>query len=60
MDRVDGFEAHFIRGKDKMTLRVGLALTVMLAMALGHLKEQRADHIRSLVRAYRPPDRKAG
>ena len=60
MDRVYGFEEHFIRGKDKMTLRVGLALTVMLAMALGHLKEKRADHIRSLVRAYRPPDRKAG
>ena len=60
IDRVYGFEQHFIRGQDKMTLRVGLALTVMLAVALGHLKEKRADHIRSLVRAYRPPDRKAG
>ncbi len=60
IDRVYGFEAHFIRGKGKMTLRVGLALAVMLAMALGHLKEQRRDCIRSLVRSYRPPHRRAG
>ncbi|MCH8888584.1 MAG: transposase [SAR324 cluster bacterium] len=60
IDQVYGFEAHFIRGKAKMTLRVGLALTVMLAVALGHLKEKRAGHIRSLVRAYRPPERRAG
>jgi len=60
IDRVYGFEEHFIRGKAKMTLRVGLALTVMLAMALGHLKEKRSEHIRSLVGAYRPPDRQAG
>lgn len=58
--RVYGFEEHFIRGRAKMTLRVGLALTVMLAVALGHLKEKRREHIRSLVRSYRPPDRKAG
>jgi hypothetical protein len=60
IDRVYGFEEHFIRGRAKMTLRVGLALTVMLAVALGHLKEQRRDYIRSLVRAYRPPERVAG
>ncbi len=60
IDRVYGFEEHFIRGKAKMTLRVGLALTVMLAMALGHLKEQRRDCIRSLVGAYHPPERRAG
>lgn len=59
IDRVYGFEEHFIRGKEKMTLRVGLALVVMLAMALGHLKEKRREHIRSLVRAYPPPDRQA-
>ncbi len=39
IDRVDGFAAHFIPGRAKMTLRVGLAHTVMLAVALGHLKE---------------------
>ena len=60
IDRVYGFEMHFIRGKDKMTVRVGLALVVMLAMAHGHLKEKRSEHIRSLVRAWRPPERKAG
>lgn len=59
IDRVYGFEQHFIRGKRKMRARVGLALAVMLAMALGHLREQRAGHIRSLVRAYPPPDRRA-
>ncbi len=59
IDRVYGFEEHFIRGRAKMTLRVGLALTVMLAVALGHLKEKRREHIRSLVRPYRPLDRKA-
>ncbi len=60
IDRVYGFEEHFIRGKDKMTFRVGLALAAMLAVALGHLKEQRRDYIRSLVRAYHPPERRAG
>ncbi len=60
IDRVYGFEEHFIRGLNKMTLRVGLALTVMLAMALGHLKEKRAEHIRSLVRDYQPPERRVG
>ncbi len=60
LDRVYGFEEHFIRGRAKMSLRVGLALTVMLAMALGHLKQKRGEYIRSLVRSYRPPDRQAG
>lgn len=44
-----GFEHHFIRGLKKMRLRVGLALIVMLAMALGRVKENQAEHIRSLV-----------
>jgi hypothetical protein len=37
-NRIDngfGFERHFIRGRPKMTTRVGLALAVMMAMALG-------------------------
>jgi hypothetical protein len=46
-----GFEHHFIRGQKKMRLRVGLALVVMLAMALGRAKEKRLDLLRSLVRA---------
>ncbi len=46
-----GFEHHFIRGLKKMRLRMGLALVVMLAMALGRAKEKRLDMLRSLVRA---------
>ena len=44
-----GFERHFIRGMDKMKVRCGLALVVMLATALGHVKENRKELARSLV-----------
>ena len=37
-----GFEKHFIRGQKKMEIRVGLALCVMLAMAVGRIKETAA------------------
>lgn len=53
-NRIDnhfGFEQHFIRGISKMTMRVGLALAVMMAMALGHVKAGRKDQMRSLVQA---------
>ena len=53
IDNSFGFEHHFIRGIDKMTLRVGLAFAVMLAMALGHIKQGRAHQMRSLVQAPR-------
>jgi len=46
-----GFERHFIRGIKKMKLRCGLALIVMLAMALGRIKEKQRDRMRSLVQA---------
>ncbi len=46
-----GFENHFIRGLAKMRLRMDLALIVMLAMALGRVKEKQPDRLRSLVRA---------
>jgi hypothetical protein len=45
-----GFESNFIRGSKKMKLRRCLALCVMLAMALGRVKEQQ-DNLRSLVKA---------
>lgn len=45
-----GFEHHFIRGKAKMTMRVGLALTVMLAMALARIKRNQKEDLRSLVK----------
>jgi len=46
-----GFEQHYIRGLKKMELRCSLALCIMLAMALGRVKEKQKDYMRSLVRA---------
>ena len=46
-----GFENHYIRELKKMQLRVGLALCVMLAMALGRIKENKMEQMRSLVKA---------
>ncbi len=42
--RIEGsfkFEKHYIRGKAKMTLQVGLALGVMMALAVGQIKAGR-------------------
>ncbi|MDK2817419.1 MAG: hypothetical protein PWR22_2048, partial [Moorella sp. (in: firmicutes)] len=53
-DRLDqsfGFEQHFIRGLKKMSLRCALALAVMLAMALGRIREKKGENLRSLVKA---------
>lgn len=44
-----GFEDHYIRRQEKMNLRVGLALTVMLAMAAGRIKQKEPKLLRSLV-----------
>jgi hypothetical protein len=46
-----GFDHHFIRGQKKMKLQCGLALCVMLAMAVGRVKENQVERIRSLVAA---------
>jgi len=46
-----GFENHFIRGQEKMKFRCGLALVVMLSMAVGRVKENQEEKLRSLVRA---------
>lgn len=43
------FEKHYIRGHQKMELRFGLAFVVMLAMALGHIKNGEKEKMRSLV-----------
>jgi len=45
------FERHFIRGLAKMRLRCSLALVVMLAMALGRIREKQKENMRSLVAA---------
>jgi len=44
-----GFEHHFIQGMCKMRLQCGLALLVMLAIALGRVKEKGGEKLRSLV-----------
>lgn len=44
------FEKHYIRGKDKMKLRVGIALIIMLALAYAAIKKNTPDKMRSLVR----------
>jgi len=46
-----GFERHYIRGLQKMKLRCGLALSVMLAIAVGRLKQKHPELMRSLVKA---------
>ena len=46
-----GFEKHFIRGQRKMEIRVGFALCVMLAMAVGRIKEKHQELMRSLVKS---------
>nr|WP_272437543.1 hypothetical protein [Terrihalobacillus insolitus] len=46
-----GFELHTIRGMAEMKLRCGLALCVMLAMALGRIKENQPKKMRSLASA---------
>ena len=44
-----GFERHFIRGMKKMRVRMGMALVVMLAMALGSIQLGQQYQMRSLV-----------
>lgn len=56
VDRVLGFEEHFIRGQAKMETRVTLGLVVMLAMALGRIRANQAELMRSLTL----PVRRAG
>ena len=45
-----GFERAGIRGLAKMRLRVTMALTIMLALALGRIRAGQREHLRSLVR----------
>lgn len=45
-----GFEEHFVRGLKKMKLKCSLSLCIMLAMAVGRVKQKREDLMRSLVK----------
>ena len=49
LDTSFGFEDHYIRGQQKMNLRVGMSLIVMLAMAVGRIKQKEPKLMRSLV-----------
>ena len=51
LDNSFRFERHTIRGKAKTTVRVGLAMAVMMALALGHLRAGRKQQMRSRVGA---------
>jgi len=46
-----GFENHYIKGMKKMRLRCSMAMMVMLAMALGRVREKKIEDVRSLVKA---------
>ena len=49
LDHAFEFEQHFIRGLARMRTRVGVALAVMMALALGHLRAGRPESMRSLI-----------
>ncbi len=46
-----GMEQHTIRGLAKMKVRCGMVLSVMLALALGRIREKKEEKMRSLVYA---------
>lgn len=61
-NRIDNsfcFEKHFVRGLEKMKVRVGLAMCIMMSMALGHIKAGRLEQMRSLVQPLGPPAKAA-
>lgn len=51
IDQVYGFEHHFIRGKAKVRLRLGLALLAMLGTAVAWVEAGQVGKVRSLIRA---------
>lgn len=46
-----GFEEHYVRGQARMEIKCYLALAIMLTLALGRIKEQQPELLRSLVKA---------
>ena len=59
-DRSFEFEQHFIRGLSRMRARVGLALSVMMALALGHVRAGCPERMRSLYDPVPPASAGAG
>lgn len=50
IDQIYGFEHHFIRGRAKVELRLGLALLAMLGTAVAWVKMKKPENVRSLVK----------
>lgn len=50
LDLSFGFEKHFVRGLEKMKLKTGIAFCVMLAIALGRLRQNQEHLMRSLIK----------
>lgn len=51
IDQVYGLEHHFIRGLERMKLRVSLSLLVMLGTAVGWVRLKQPQNVRSLLKA---------
>lgn len=51
LDTFFGLEHHTIRGQKKMQVRCGLSLCVMLAMALGRIREKQPQNMRRFTAA---------
>jgi hypothetical protein len=49
IDNLLGFEHHTIRGLKKMEARIGIALVVLLSMALGRIRARQGEQMRSIV-----------
>lgn len=50
LDRSFGFELHTIRGQEKLSIHLTLVFSVMIALALGRVRENQMHLMRSLVR----------
>lgn len=51
IDTMFGFDRHTIRGLEKMDVRISLAFIVMLAFAVGKVRQEKAKEIRQFLRA---------
>lgn len=51
IDEVFCFEKHFIRGQQKMKLKLSLSFCVMLAMAIGKIKADKKESMRSFTKS---------
>jgi hypothetical protein len=51
IDQVYGLEHHFIRGLERMRLRISLTMLVMLGTAVAWVKLKKPENVRSLLKA---------